>query len=320
MMFRAEPLTATRLMQSQKLRFRAPLLLVALLALGGCELLSEEVPEEDLDLEAFLDEQQGPVGPETLELAKQALADHRFEDADRLLERVLYRDPENARARLYRAEVQLGQGDSAGAMPLFTALLQQEEVAARAAQGQGISLLLIGDQVGAAKALNRAVTLNPQLWRAWNALGAYHDGQEQWSQAEDSYRKALQLTPQNAMVLNNLGFSLFMQGRADEAINVLSQALQYDPDLHLARTNLRLAFARRGQYLQAISGSKDEEMGQILNDVGYIAILRGDYKNAEAYLLRAMEAAPAFNETAWRNLKYLKTLKELQAERAKQQN
>ena len=226
----------------------------------------------------------------------------------------------NALARLYRAEVYLGQGNSAGAMPLFSALLQREEVAARAAQGQGISLLLIGDQVSAFKALSSAVEQDPQLWRAWNALGAYYDGREQWSMAEDSYRKALAQTPNNAMVLNNLGFSLFMQGRADEAISVLSEALLHDPELDLARTNLRLAFAHRGQYLQAISGSKEEEMGQILNDVGYIAILRGDYKNAEAYLLRAMEVDPAFNERAWRNLNYLKTLRELQAERAKLQN
>jgi Flp pilus assembly protein TadD len=52
-------------------------------------------------------------------------------------------------------------------------------------------------------------------------------------------------------------------------------------------------------------------MARILNNIGFIAVMRGDYDNAEAYLLRAMEADPRYNETAARNLTYLRQVREL---------
>ena len=79
-----------------------------------------------------------------------------------------------------------------------------------------------------------------------------------------------------------------------------------------ARENLRLAFAWQGKYLRAISGAEGTEMGKVLNNVGFIALLRGDFENAEAYLLRAMEVDPRFNEAASRNLAYLKSMRDIQ--------
>ncbi len=42
-------------------------------------------------------------------------------------------------------------------------------------------------------------------------------------------------------------------------------------------------------------------------------MLRGDLDNAEAYLLRAMEADPSFNRIAWRNLAYLRNIRDVKA-------
>ena len=151
-------------------------------------------------------------------------------------------------------------------------------------------------------------------------MGAYHDAREEWAEAGESYRKAIAVVPDNSVVRNNLGFSLFMQGRLDEAISELIKAVRMDPEFALARTNLRLAYARKGRYLQALAGLTEDDLGEALNDVGYIALMRGDYENAEAYLLRAMEADPAFNERAWRNLNYLRSLRELHDEAAASRN
>ena len=261
-------------------------------------------------------ERQGPVGPETMELAQKAIAEQRFTDAEKLLERILFNDPQHAEARLAVAEIILARGHSAAALPQFAQLMEVEEVANRAAQGHGICAVLIGDQDTAYRSLNKALDADPELWRSWNALGAYHDAREEWVAAGESYRKAIALVPENPLVRNNLGFSLFMQGRLDEAISELIQAVRMDPEFALARTNLRLAYARKGRYLQALAGLTQDDLGVALNDVGYIALMRGDYENAEAYLLRAMEVDPAFNERAWRNLNYLRSLRELRDEAA----
>ena len=103
------------------------------------------------------------------------------------------------------------------------------------------------------------------------------------------------------------------QGRLDESIASLERALELDPDLKPAKENLRLALAWSGRYVHAMSGADDREMPRVLNNIGYIALMRGDLENAEAYLLRAMEVDPSFNEVAWRNLTYLRNVRDLKA-------
>ena len=79
------------------------------------------------------------------------------------------------------------------------------------------------------------------------------------------------------------------------------------------QVNLRLALAWSGRYAHAMTGATDEDISKVLNNVGYVALLRGDFDNAEAYLLRAMEADPSFNKVAWRNLAYLRNIRDLKA-------
>jgi Tfp pilus assembly protein PilF len=145
-------------------------------------------------------------------------------------------------------------------------------------------------------------------------LGSYHDSQGDWTAAVAAYDKALAERPNNAMILNNRGFSNFMQGNMDEAIADLQRALRLDPKLQPARVNLRLAHAWTGHYLHALSGATDKELPEVLNNIGYVAMMRGDLDNAEAYLQRAMEADPGFNEKAWNNLAQLRQMRQLTAE------
>jgi Flp pilus assembly protein TadD len=298
-------------------RVRLPFVLALLLAgsvLAGCETASEEmVLEEQQDLSLTSIVHVEDADPDTIILAERALADERFEDAERLIERVLYTYPDDTRGHLIAAELRLAQGNAPAAMPMFAQLLVDPLHAAEAKQGYGITLLLIGDEDLAASHLQEAVEKDPSLWRAWNALGAYYDSREDWTAASISYKNALDIEPKQAYVQNNYGFSLFMQDRLDEAISALQKAFRLDPNSELIKTNLRLAYARKGQYVRALSGAQENEKARNLNNVGYIALLRGDYNEAESYFLRAMEADARFNEVAWQNLNYLKSLRALDA-------
>lgn len=286
-------------------KLKAGLLAVALIGLAGCETAPQDLPE--LTLKSIIEK----PAPGTVELAERALAANRHVDAQKILERVLLAEPRNVKARLVMAELHLAVGAPGSAAEGFARLVEDPEVSAQALQGRGISLMLVGKAQLGYDSLKKAVEQDPGLWRAWNALGYYHDKKRNWTAAYDSYNRALEENPDSAMIYNNRGYSMLMQQRLVESMEDFSRALEIDRDFSLAQDNLRLALAWGGNYVHAMSGTDKADMARILNNVGFVAILRGDYDNAESYLLRAMEVDPAYNETASRNLTYLEQVKNL---------
>ncbi len=246
---------------------------------------------------------------QSLNLAARAISEDRSEDAVQILERVLVSFPEHAEARLLLAEAALAGGDVPGALNRFQALVEVDEVRIRALQGKGIALLLIGDGDTGARSLQDAVAEAPGLWRAWNALGAHHDGQQNWVAAEDAYDQALAVKQDSALVYNNRGFHFLLRRRMQPAIADFSRALELSPDFDAAERNLRIALAWAGRYDSAVAGAQDGDLPEVLNNAGYIATLRGDFIDAESLLLRSIEADYGFNRTARRNFDYMEGVK-----------
>jgi len=290
-----------------KRALRALCLAAALGAVAGCasQVGKENAPPSAAPFAA--------PAPDTLALAERAWRERRYGDARALLDRVLLSDPGNPRAKYLAAELILAQGAPQAAAEAFAALVPSPEVGAVASQGQGIALLLVGDREGAYKSLRRALEAAPTLWRAWNALGYYYDLRGAWEQASNSYAQALKVNPRAAEIYNNRGFSLIMQRRLAEAKANLRRAIRLDPTLDLARDNLRLVLAWEGKYRQALAGVAEADKAKALNNVGYIALMRGDLANAEAFLIRAMEMDPSYNVTASRNLAYLRDRRAIEA-------
>ena len=241
--------------------------------------------------------------------ADAAIAQRRIEDAAILLGRVLKKDPNNSQAKLRVAEMYLISNKLELAAASFKYLSTASDVRAKALQGLGIAMMKQGELDTAHKALKEAVDEDASLWRAWNALGVYYDTQSLWNDADESYKQALAAKPELALIHNNLGRSLLMQQKFVEATSAFRKALRIRPNLKAARANLRHSLAWEGKYQEAMAGVKRGELPTVLNDVGYIAILRGDYDRAEALLSRAMVVSPTFNETASKNLDYVKTIR-----------
>lgn len=291
--------------QDRLSRLRSVALLAALLtAVAACQAPGGEKPRLPSEPTS------GAALSVLLEEADKAVAQGRYEDATIVLGRVLKNDPNNARARLILGEIYLATGRTPFASATFQDVASVQEVRAKALQGWGIALMKERKLEAAHKVLRDAVQEDPTLWRAWNALGLYYDSQRRWGEARESYEKALAAEPDEAIVHNNLGYSLLMQRKYSEAASEFTAALKIRPGLRVAQTSLRLTLAWQGRYEEAAQGAGHEELPAVLNDIGYIAILRGDHVAAEAYLVRAMEASPSFNETASRNLQYVKSIKD----------
>ncbi|MFP6747603.1 MAG: tetratricopeptide repeat protein, partial [Alphaproteobacteria bacterium] len=88
-------------------------------------------------------------------------------------------------------------------------------------------------------------------WEIKAALGIAHDRLEMYEQAERRYRQALDLSPENAVVMNNLALSLAQAGRLDEAIDILDQASALPEATARMRQNLALLYAMKGDLASA---------------------------------------------------------------------
>ncbi len=237
------------------------------------------------------------------------LAEGRIEAARKGFDTVLKARPANVSARAGLAETYLAEGDGERALVVYAALPSAEAEQPAALQGRGIAHLLTGDDSGAEPLLAKAVAADPTLWRAWNGLGLIHDGQGRWGEADRAYRMAAEAAPSAAAIHNNWGYSLLQRGEDAQAINHLRKALELSPTLEAAKGNLTLARALTGNYEAALAASPADGLPVALNNVGFAALLRGDYAAAEDFLSRALQSSPRHFPSARENLRWLNYLK-----------
>lgn len=239
-----------------------------------------------------------------------AIQAERYKEAASYFQRILKDMPKDGQARLGLGEAYLGQGRLEDALAQFESLDEKADAAhqAKALQGQGIVLLRQGEKEKALLLLDRAVERDGGLWRSWNALGRLKDAGKDYTAARKAFRKAIELNPKAALLHNNLGFSLLASGEPVYAEASLNRALQLDPGLAVAATNLRLALALQGRYGPALAGASVKDRPVVMNNVGYAALLRGDHQRAKTLFQDALAAAPGFFGEAKRNLAFLETL------------
>jgi Flp pilus assembly protein TadD len=244
-----------------------------------------------------------------LSAADASREDGRFSEAIQIYQQVLIADPKSPAAQLGVAECLLGTGKTDDALTAFSALTQNSSVEARALQGKGLAQLALKRREQAAQALHDAVAADPKLWRSYNALGLIADAKHEFDSAAQSYNAAISINPDSALLHNNLGYSRLMAGKPDEALLEFRKALSLDPSSDTVENNFRLALAAKGDYADAIRGTGADKLPNVLNNVGYIAMQRGDLSAAEGYLTRAMEKSPSFNTIASQNIEQLKAKK-----------
>lgn len=101
-------------------------------------------------------------------------------------------------------------------------------------------------------------------WRLWMARGAARERLGRWPEAEADLRQAMALSPDNAEILNHLGYNLVDRGqRLEEGMRLISRAVDLQP-----------------------------RSGLILDSLGWAYFKLGDHDRAVVHLERAVELAP----------------------------
>jgi Flp pilus assembly protein TadD len=265
------------------------------LALAGCGTLGGRA---DLGIS----DDRLPSIEQSLVSGKALIEREQYQDALRVFGMVLERDGNNVQAKLGVAEAHLGAGSGRMALAAYAAIADIDGLAPIARQGQGLSLVQLGDYDSAQPLLEAAVQDEPGAWRAWLALARCYDARRLWAESAAAYEKAAAANAKSYVPYNNWGMSLLSQSRFAEAEAKFAQALALRPDFETSRNNLRFALAMQGKYREAFAGVGGQSLPAVLNNVGYAALLRGDRDRARAYFTRALETSPHFLSIAHENL------------------
>lgn len=111
--------------------------------------------------------------------------------------------------------------------------------------------------------------------RAWNGKGVVHDLRGDHTAAWEAFRSGLRVAPDNLALRTNLGLSLALGGRVDEAIAMLEPAAAYPGAGPETRQNLALAYGLAGRTEDAARlGHKDLKASDVVQNLDVYDLMR----------------------------------------------
>jgi Flp pilus assembly protein TadD len=162
--------------------------------------------------------------------------------------RNLYRrnaDDVGAVVGLSRGLRHLQQAREAQAIILRAMKNAPKDMALRAELGK--VQLALGKPLKAVDTLSRVdAELKTKQWDIKVALAMAHDRVGLYEQAERRYQQALEISPENAVVMNNFALSLAQAGQLVRAIEILERAAALPEATPRMRQNLALLYAMNG--------------------------------------------------------------------------
>jgi tetratricopeptide (TPR) repeat protein len=111
----------------------------------------------------------------------------------------------------------------------------------------------------------RAAAMRPENWDGYYRLGSFYYGQSRYSEAAEQFRRVLQLLPDHAPAQTSLGTTLLALGETGAAEAVLKKSLELAPD-YVASSNLGVIYYSQKRYAEAAAMT---EQALHLNDKDY---------------------------------------------------
>lgn len=122
----------------------------------------------------------------------------------------------------------------------------------------GMAYEEIGDVERAKDHIIEALKLDPKDAWSYVLLGnIYMKREKNYDRADKLYRRALELTPNDAMLLANYGALMAEKGNAEQAAEFFERAIQADPQYPHAYYSLGLLAVREGRPEEAIATLDD---------------------------------------------------------------
>jgi len=154
--------------------------------------------------------------------------------------------------------------------------------------------------------VKQAIAADPKMSDAYNLRGLIYAGLGDNELAEDSFKRALQLSPRDANVMHNYGWYLCMQKRYVEADSQFQLALAQPQYREITRTLLAqgVCQARSGQLPEAEhtlqrAFALDASSSVIALNLSEVLYQRGEYERARFYIRRVNASPQASAQSLW---------------------
>jgi tetratricopeptide (TPR) repeat protein len=199
-----------------------------------------------------------PKNAEAILLTAEILQDQKqFDLATRTYAKVPQDDPMFLNAELGRADALVDAEKQDAAIEVLRGLTRSHGDVPRVHMSLGDVLRGQEKYADATDAYNISVDMiadpAPNHWFLFYARGITHEREDDWVKAEADFRKALELNPEQPLVLNYLGYSLVEKGlKLPEAQAMIESAVASRPNDGFITDSLGWVLYRLGKYEEAV--------------------------------------------------------------------
>lgn len=170
----------------------------------------------------------------------------------------------------------------------------------------GIGYIRQGRYDLAREKLEKALQQDPELAEAYSALALVYDNLGEPRSAEENFRTAVRLAPDNSSVLNTYAVFLCRQRRGEEAESYFLKAAQNPryttPEAALTNAGvcmLQMGNAEKAENYFRNALAKNARFADALFQMTQIAFGRDNLLQARAFLQRYLAAAPPNPQILW---------------------
>jgi Flp pilus assembly protein TadD len=253
-------------------------------------------------LAAALLASQSAGAPDPAEI-EHAIESSRLEQARQMLGSAIAAGESGPEVDRLLADLAFAKGNWAEAATRYSALAAEAPGDGQSAERAALANIMLGDLSKAQAFADEAIASGKASWRAWNAKGVICDYDGDWKGADEAFAQAAKMKPDEAVILNNQGWSMILRGKWAGALSPLEQAAILDPRSARIRNNLELARAALASDLpERRAGESDSGFAARLNDAGVAAEKRGDRARAIAAFSQALAANDSWYARAANNL------------------
>jgi type IV pilus assembly protein PilF len=217
-----------------------------------------------------------------------------------------------------------GDGTRSGVNPVDNVVTASDEPEARRRARTRLELasgyFSEGKTTVALDEIKLALLADPNYGEAFNLRGLIYQRLGDNRQAEDSYRRALQLNPRDADTMHNYAWMMCQMRRYDESIALFTQANAVplyggQSKTYMTRGLCELAAGRRELAERSFARSYELDATNPISgyNLSHLLFLRGELQRAQFYTRRLNNGEFSNEETLWLGIKIERKLGNLDA-------